>query len=215
VGLVPGTRFETFGLSFDHKFKSNTYLGIDGEILNSDGRRTVGALTNSIFIPVPDSAASTRQTINFQERTLVVTLNQLIGENWSIGARYRLTQADLNSRFTDVPAAVANAAGINQNQSATLHQLNLFAIYQHRCGFFSEGDAIWSKQSNSGYAPALAGDDFWQFNLFAGYRFAHRHAEARIGVVNLSGRNYQLNPLTLYSELPRERSFVASLKFYF
>lgn len=215
VGLVPGTSFETFGLGLDHKFKSNTYFGVDAQLLRSDGSREVGALTNQSFIPVPDSPASTRQTIHYQEKSLVITLNQLIGENWSVGARYNLTHADLTGRFVDVPVAVANAAGINQNQSATLNQLNLYAIFQHRCGFFSEFDALWSSQSNQGYTPGLPGDDFWQFNVFAGYRFAHRHAEARIGVLNLTDRNYQLNPLNLYNELPRERSFVASLKFYF
>jgi tetratricopeptide (TPR) repeat protein len=215
VGLVPGTRFETFGLGFDHRFKSNTYFGIDAELLRSEGDRTVGALTNSVFIPVPDSPASTRQSLEFEERSLTVTLNQLIGDNWSVGARYRLTHAELTGRYIDVPAAVADAAGINQNQSALLQQLNLFAIFQHRSGFFGEADAIWSHQSNSGYTPGLPDSDFWQFNIFAGYRFAHRHAEARVGVVNLTGRDYQLNPLTLHSELPRERSFVASLKFYF
>jgi tetratricopeptide (TPR) repeat protein len=215
VGLVPGTRFETFGLGVDHRFKTGTYLGVEGEWLRSEGSRTVGVLTNSTFIPVPDSPASTRQTIDFDEQTLVVTLNQLIGNNWSVGARYRLTHAELDGRFTDVPADVADAAGINQDQSATLHQLNLFAIYQHRCGFFAEGNAIWSKQDNSGYTPSLSGDNFWQFNIYAGYRFANRHAELRVGIENLSNEDYKLNPLTLYSELPRERSFVAGFKFYF
>jgi hypothetical protein len=39
--------------------------------------------------------------------------------------------------------------------------------------------------------------------------------EARVGVLNLADQNYRLNPLTLYNELPRERTFVASLKWYF
>jgi hypothetical protein len=42
-----------------------------------------------------------------------------------------------------------------------------------------------------------------------------RHAEARIGLLNITDQDYKLNPLTLYSELPRERTFYASFKFYF
>jgi len=36
-----------------------------------------------------------------------------------------------------------------------------------------------------------------------------------LGVLNLADRDYHLNPLTLYNDLPRERTLVASLKFYF
>ena len=59
------------------------------------------------------------------------------------------------------------------------------------------------------------GNNFWQFNAYAGYRFLRRHAEVRIGVLNMTDRDYRLNPLTLYNELPRERMFYASFKFYF
>ena len=215
TGLVPGTRFETFGLGLDHLFKSGTYLGIDAELLRSEGSRWVGVLTNHNFIPVPDRPSITRQSLDFEERSFVVTLNQLVDESWSVGARYRLSHAELTGRYPDVPVAVAATAGLTQDQNATLHQLNLYAIFQHRCGFFTEFDGLWNAQSNHGYTPDEPDNAFWQFNAFAGYRCFRRHAEIRLGVLNLAGQDYRLNPLTLYSELPRERTFVASFKFYF
>jgi len=45
-------------------------------------------------------------------------------------------------------------------------------------------------------------EDFWQFNVFAGYRFARRRAELLVGGLNLTGQDYRLNPVTLYAELP-------------
>ena len=42
-----------------------------------------------------------------------------------------------------------------------------------------------------------------------------RRIEARLGVLNLTDHDYRLNPLTLYNDLPRERTIVASLKIYF
>jgi hypothetical protein len=39
--------------------------------------------------------------------------------------------------------------------------------------------------------------------------------EVRVGVFNLTDQDYQLNPLTLYSELPRERLFAASFRFFY
>ena len=61
---------------------------------------------------------------------------------------------------------------------------------------FARADATWYHQSNSGYTPALPGDDFVQENLYVGYRFLQRRAELMFGVLNLSGVNYNLNPLS-------------------
>jgi len=215
-GLVPGTVFETFGLGLDQRFKTGTYLTVQAEKLDSEGTRTVGILNNSDpLVPIPDTPGSTSQKLEYTEKSLVVALNQLVGKQWAFGARYRLTKADLASSFTDIAPSLFGAAALHQDVSATLNQLDLFAIYQHRCGFFAQFDAVWSQQSNHDYTPALAGDDFWQYNVFAGYRFLQRRIEARVGVLNLSNRDYKLNPLTLYNELPRERTFVASLKINF
>ena len=215
VGLVPGTSFDTYSLGFDHTFKTKTYFGIEGEILKSDGTRTVGVLTNSTGIPVPDSASSTRQNLDFTEKSLTVTLNQLLSEEWSLGTRYKLTHGDFDGRFTDIPSSVADARALNRNEQSTLHQLSLNALYHHRCGFFAQVQGLWTSQHNSGFVPKEPGDDFWQLNAFVGYRFWHRAAEATIGVLNITDQNYRLEPLTLYSELPRERTFYARLKFYF
>jgi tetratricopeptide (TPR) repeat protein len=215
IGLVPGTEFETFGLGLDHKFKTGTYVGVDAELLTSEARRTFGVLTNSTFLPVPDRASTSREALDFEERSLVFTVNQLIDKEWSVGARYRLARADFDRKLLDVPAGTPGTEGINQDVEATLHQLNMYAIYSHRCGFFSQFHSIWNTQSNHGYAPDLPGDDFWQFNFFAGYRFPRRLAEIRLGILNLTDRDYRLNPLNLYFEQPRERTFTARLRFSF
>lgn len=215
VGLVPATRFETYGLGWDQSFKSGTYFVIQGQILNSDTTRTVGALTNSdIFAPLPNSASSLRQSLEYEEQSLIVAVNQLLGDQFAVGARYRLTGADLDSEFR-VPSTVVNAAAFNQDVSATLNQLDLHLFFNHPSGFFAQFNAIWSQQSNSGYTPSLPSENFWQYNVFAGYRFLQRRVEVAVGVLNLTGNDYNLNPLTLYNELPRERTFTASLKLFF
>ena len=96
-----------------------------------------------------------------------------------------------------------------------MQQLDLYVIFNHRSGFFSKFDALWSAQSNSGYALPLPVDDFWQLNLFVGYRFPRRLAEVRLGLLNLMDQNYQLNPLNLYAELPHERMVTINVKFNF
>jgi outer membrane receptor for ferric coprogen and ferric-rhodotorulic acid len=70
-------------------------------------------------------------------------------------------------------------------------------------------------QSNRGYTPDRPGDDFWQFNVHLGYRWLQRRLETRISLLNLTDRNYRLNPLNLTAELPRERTLAMSLRFNF
>ncbi|MBI3881027.1 MAG: FecR domain-containing protein [Verrucomicrobia bacterium] len=213
VGLVPGTRFETFSLGFDQSFPTHTYFSIEGEWLNSIGDRVVGTTANVGFLPIPRAAGSAGQRLDFRERSVLVTLNQLVERDFSFGARYRVSDAKLDAIFPDI--AVANASGANQHVNALMHQVTLFAGYTHPCGFFAQTDAVWTRQSNLGYGTPLPGDDFWQFNVWAGYRFLHRAAEVRVGVLNLMDRDYSLNPLNLHAEQPRARTFAASFRFYF
>ena len=165
------------------------------------------------WFPNPPAASGVPESLDFRERTLTVTLNQLVGKLWSVGASYRLTDADLDDRFRGLTPALASV--VNRDVSATLHQVNLGGTFNHPCGFYAQAGAIWSQQSNRGYAPDIPGDDFWQYNAFVGYRFARRHADLRLGLLNIGDRNYRLNPLTLYSELPRERTLSARLQFAF
>ncbi len=219
VGLVPGTRFTTYGIGLDRSFKSNTYLSIDGEILTSDGQRTLGVVTNSFQdfppgeVPPSDKPGNTRQNIHYTEKSLVISLNQLIDRDWSVGGRYQLSYADLESAFPDLPGPVAGT--VNQNVKGAFEQLILYINYNHPCGFFSEAQGLWTAQRNQGYNPGLDSTYFWQFNAFAGYRFLQRQAEIKLGVLNINNQNYLLNPLNLYTDLPRERTFTVALKFYF
>jgi hypothetical protein len=208
--MVPGSHFETWGVGLDHKFTSRTYVGVEGEILNSEGARKRGVFD---FPSRPALPSVTQEDLDYRERTLAITVNQLVGEQWAVGARYRLSDADLQERWPAVAAAVYPPA--DTAVAATLHQLSVFALFNHRSGCFAQAECAWQTQSNRGYSPDLPGDDFWQFNVFAGYRFPRRVAEVSVGLLNLSDQNYRLNPLNLHPELPRERSFVVRAKFSF
>ena len=221
AGAAASPTFETWGLALDHKLGSGTYFGIETELLKSEVDRRLGSIELSDFVifPVPDAkntASSTRQHLDYQEKNLVLTLNQLVGDQWSVGMRYRVSEADLNTSFPDIPDAVSG--GSNIDTVAALQQLNLYTRFNHPSGFFGLFESLWSKQSNRGYSTDLPGDDFWHFNIYAGYRFvqrADRAAELKLGLLNLTDQDYQLNPLNLYNELYRDRTFTVSFKFYF
>ena len=214
-GLVPGTRFDSWTIGFDQSLRSQTYFGVSAELLQSDGSRDVGAFTNSIaFIPVPNEPATTGQILDYQERNLSAYVNQLVGRDWSLGGRYRLSDAKLNTTLPNL-AGITGVSAQEQDERAVLQHGQLFLIYNLPCGFFAEWSSDWYHQDNYGYSPGLSGDDFWQHNIFAGYVFPHRHAELRLGFLNLTGQDYRLNPLNLQSELTRGRTFTASLRLNF
>ena len=214
-GLVPGTEFETISAGFDQSLASGTFFGIEAERLTSAGSRTVGLLTNSTFLPVPDSPSGTRQNLDFREHDLSAYAGQLLGDYFSVSARFRRSEAHLLGKFPQIPAGINGLDTLEQNNRATLHHLSLAANMNLPSGFFARWQTDWYDQRSSGYTPALANADFWQHDIFAGYRFPRRYAEIRLGVLNLAGRNYHLYPLNLYAELPRARTLALSLRLNF
>ena len=223
-GLAPGSEFETVSVGIEHKFPTRTYVNLVAERLTSDADQNFGAfdyphvavdpiLGLSLLQALP---ATLGRTLDFEERTFTATVNQLLGERWSLGASYRLSEADLRDSYPASIASLPTSPALDV--SATLHQVTGFVRFNHECGFFSEFSSMWTQQSNRGYGTGvkdLPGDDFWQFNVFAGYRFLQRRAEVRVGVLNLTGQDYRLNPLNLHDEYPRERTFYTSLRLNF
>jgi hypothetical protein len=216
AGSQAGARLETGSLEWDHRFPTETWLAIRSDVNRSKLRRRVGVFEQQ-FLAEPSSAL---EQLDFREVSGSVTLNQLVGKGGALGAQYRLSNAQLDD---DYPGILENAPHLfppnelkpRQDLESTLHQVQLFAVYNHDSGGFGRLEALWSTQSNQGYAPARPGDDFWQLNAFLGYRFPDRRAEIRLGLLNLTDQDYRLNPLNLIAGLPRDRTFTASLRLNF
>jgi Flp pilus assembly protein TadD len=223
-GLAPGSEFETVSVGLEHRLPTRTYLNLVAERLTSDAGQNVGAFGYPFSVPGPSPGISFQEAqpstltrlLSFEERTFTATVNQLLGERWSVGASYRLSEADLREGYPSSIATLPSSPA--HDVSATLHQITGFVRFNHESGFFGEFNSVWTQQSNRGYgtgAKDLPGDDFWQFNIFAGYRFLQRRAEVRVGVLNLTRQDYRLNPLNLHDEYPRERTFYTSLRLNF
>ena len=209
VGSVSAPTFETRGLALDLKLGPRTYAGFEVAQRESTVDRNIGVfiLQNGV------TTGFTPERLDYQERTLGVSLNQLVGDHLALGTSYRLLRADLHDALPAVPVAVLPAA--DQQLRSTLHQASGYVLLNHPSGFFGKAETRWYHGDNAGYTPALAASDFWQHNLYAGWRFAHRRAELALGILNLTGQDYRLNPLASYQELPRERVFQVRLNFQF
>ncbi len=210
-GTPPAAQFETWGLGAEHKFPTRTYLDIEAQLLTSRGNQLIGAWSSSP-IPVPTAVADLPQTQYFQEKDAFVSLSQLIGKELSVGARYSLTSVDLSTHLT-LPPGTSDPGLYNLHENSTLNEVSLFANFAAPCGFFSQFQANWWDQFNT--LPGEGGDNFWQFNFYAGYRFPRRHIEVSVGVVNIGNQDYKIDPVTYFLEQAHSRTFVASLKFNF
>ncbi len=212
VGSVDAPEYQTAGLALDFKFPTRTYAGIDAERLESNVRRSIGvfSLVNAQRPFVP---SSTRENLDYRENSLAVSLDQLVGDMVVLGASYKFDQVELRDVYPQIPVSVLPSA--RRTFDADLHEATGFIVLNHPSGFFARAEAQWYHQHNSGYTPPLPGDDFVQENLYLGYRFLRRRAELMLGVLDLSGQDYRLNPLNTYMELPRERSYIVRLNFVF
>jgi tetratricopeptide (TPR) repeat protein len=218
VGSVAAPTYDTAGILIEDRFPTGTYVGLQGTFLQSDVDRTVGDFDAFLApfggrINPPIVGSSTQQQLRYEEQGILATVNQLVGDEWSFGARYQFTNSRLRTIFTEIPTAIV--PGADHLEKATLHQGQLFALYNHRSGFFARLEGYWARQSNVGYSPDIPGDDIFQLNAYVGYRFRRNFGDVTLGFLNATDQDYKLNPLNYYNELPRERTLVVRARFNF
>lgn len=215
VGSVSAPTYNVAGAALDLKFKTRTYVGLQAQYLSADVQDQIGVFAFPTNVPLNSMSvvpSSTPRHLEYDEPSLALTANQLVGNCWSLGAQYRIAQSKLQTIYPEIQPVDPNA---DHTVKATLQQARLFAVFNHPSGFFMRAESLWYHQDNSGYSPPLPGDDFFQENILAGYRFRRQYGEISFGVLNLSNTGYHLNPLNNYSEIPTERAFLVRLALSF
>ncbi len=249
IGSVAGSRLRIAGVSLEQKLPSRLYFAVEVERLEQrlDTRDGVFDNLDDVGNPLGILPSSLVERIRYREDIFTASVNKLLGPTLSLGARYRYTKSDLHRELPELTAALKVSQdsgavdGLAQNANTRLvsglHELSLFAIYNHPSGFFARGEANYYRQANASYVndatlsepgadgrahaivttsnTGVAGDNFWQFNLLAGYRFSRNRCEVSCGVLNLANRDYRLSVVNPYEELPRERTFVVRCKLNF
>ncbi len=214
AGSVEAPRYETMGLSLEGKLPSRTWWGLTGNIIEQEVDRTLGAFTGYDLGVFPNSPAffpdSTAQHLDYREESLALSINQLLGDQFSLGAGYRYTHSELRTTFTDISASILAAA--DTKDEATLQEFSLYANWNSPTGFFARVEANYFDQSladdPNAHTPVRSGDDFWQCNAFAGYRWHRNLCEVSAGILNLGGSDYRLSPLNPYPYLERDETLV-------
>jgi tetratricopeptide (TPR) repeat protein len=211
---VSAPSFNTFGAALDLKLSSRTYISVQAELIQSEADETFGLFETASGTNFP--ATSTTQRFNYTEQSLIATFNQLVGNELSFGAVYQVTRSRLETAFPGIPDPLSfYGAAPDPDVHAVLQQVTPYILVNHPSGVFVRLEAPWYSQSNSGYSTPLPGDEFYQVNLFVGYRLPRRYGAFMAGLQDINGRNYRLNPLTPYEELPRERVWSIRLQLAF
>ena len=218
IGDSSGATLDTYDISLEQKFDTGTYVGVSGEMLYSQHDELQGAYIFDASSPLdyPIYPNGMKRTLDYREKSVAFTVDQLLGRQWSIGARYRLSQAKLDLSYPlvkpNLPVYELDAPFRPcQNPDSVLQTVSLHANWNHPSGLFSSLEGNWYRQSNSGFTPAEPGDNFWQLNAYAGWRFWHRKAEISVGLLNVTDQNYRLEPLNFYNEMARSRTFITRL----
>jgi hypothetical protein len=126
------------------------------------------------------------------------------------------------------------APQVHTKEVGQLHDAFFTVNWNHPSGWFAVAEAHWYHQDSDKFQDELVGqemltdgatrnhfrvknvgmpgDDFWQINLRAGYRFWQNRGELSVGVLNLNDHDYRLNPVNYYAELPRVRTFFVNCR---
>jgi tetratricopeptide (TPR) repeat protein len=217
VGSVAAPTFENAGLLVEDKFGTGTYVALQAGLLWSDVDHRIGTfdapVTNGRIDP-PIVPSSTPQQLRYEEENLLFTFNQLLGDRWSLGANYSVIFSDLQTLFPAIPQSISPQLA-DSRVKATLHQGQIFAIYNHPSGWFGRLEGYWARQSNVGYVPDIPGDEIFQLNAYAGFRFRRNYGSVTLGLLDINDQDYKLNPLNYYNELPRERTLAVQVRLNF
>ncbi|MCC7373511.1 MAG: tetratricopeptide repeat protein [Verrucomicrobiales bacterium] len=209
LGSLGGQEMETFGLAFDHRFPSDTFVVVTAEDLTSQADPMAGVYRHD-QITQQVTEEQLRRNVEYRERSLSVTLGQLAGDWFAINVSYRLSESSLEENWE-----AASFANYGLRERAVLHQVDLGARFHHPSGWFARWNSGWRVQYRSGKGYDLPGDEFWQHDVWLGWRGYQRRVEVAVGLLNLTDRNYGLDPLSYYLELPRERMLVVDFRLQF
>jgi outer membrane receptor protein involved in Fe transport len=210
-GSVEAPLYQIIGLSAEGSLPRRTWWGASVNAIQQDVTRTRGAFTgyeSGVFQISPAYFPDgTTQRLDYHEESLALTLNQLVGDEFSIGAGYRLTRSELQTVFTEL----LNQAGTDLTDVATLQEFSLHGNWNSPTGIFARLEANWFHQhlddDPDRTTPVRSGDEFLQFNAWAGYRFDRNLCEITAGVLNIGGTDYHLSALNPHAEIVRDRTF--------
>ena len=200
AGSVEAPLYQILGLSAEGSLPTRTWWGVSANVIEQDVNRTLGAFTgydlggvspnDTRLFPGRHAAASGLPRGKPQLHPQSTARRRVRHRR-----AYRLTRSELQ---THAPGSADSSRERILTDKATLQELSLYGNWNSPTGFFAHVEANWFHQDlDDDPARNLdrAGDEFVQFNAWAGYRFDRNLCEITAGVLNIGDTDYQLSPL--------------------
>jgi tetratricopeptide (TPR) repeat protein len=218
AGSVEAPRYSIAGLGIEGWLPTRTWWGLSGGLIDQKVNRSLGMFTGYNGLPSPTEplyfADQTPERLDYRETRIQATINQLLGDEFAVGAVWQVTRSDLE---TLRPRLQPLVGGLDDR--AVLNEFSLFADWNSPHGFFARFEAnafsqdLDRKGPGAGSNPlAKRGDDFIQLNAWTGYRFHDNLCELAAGILNLGDVKPGLSPLSPCAELPDRRTVAVSLR---
>ena len=211
AGSVEAPVYDILGAGLDFKFPTSTYVTIEAGERRQRLDRQIGILNFDAFFATT-TPGSTDESLRFRERSAVLTINQVLGENVFLEGQYRVTDSRLRQDRPSIPATAAFSR--TTISSGSLQQWRAALLFTLPESFFARAEATWWDQNGRDSLSGVS-DAFPQINLLAGWRFRNRRGDITIGLLNVTGDDYRLSPINYYTETPRERTLYTRLRFNF
>lgn len=209
VGALASPEFDTIGAAISYQLPSRTYFGVEGFFRTAKSTQDFGVITIDTNFNYADPL-QLQENLEYQEFGGSVYVNQLLGEQWAVGARYTYTEGELDRAYPQLTAA--GITGFSSSESSDLHQAETYLIWNHESGWFSRLNARFFSQENDGYTTARPGDSWTQIDFSVGKRLFDNRGSLECGVLNLAGDDYRFNPLLTLPEFPQERLFFVEMR---
>lgn len=203
VSSVSGPEFEVFGGGISWSGPHDFYLDLSWAERRSEALR-YGGFIDYRGVPGASTIGLVADNNDFEERELELALHKLIGDSFTAGLRYRFIEAEYRNEL------LFDGLDSSLRGDSTLQVLTAQLGYQHPAGWMARLESSYLEQENDIYS--LPDEDLFQTNVILGYRMPGRRIQLQVGVLNVEDEDYRLFALTPFLELPRERTFFASVK---
>ena len=218
VGGLSGERTKVWQADGRFRLGCDNYLVVAWQHLESKMEREIGAYNLVEFADPQPQISHTREGLHFREDSFQVSIRHLFGESFSVGAKYQLSRAKLDQMSAVQPSLFIAPTHGTSFREGMLQSVNIDGLTSFPNGLFAGASVAWYCQSDltdTTLSGRLPGENFWQFNLQAGYRSPRRHFECTVGLLNVTGTDYRLHPINSYLDLPRKRTLAVMTRFNF
>ncbi len=216
VGSVAAPSMKVVGLALDLKLREGWYVGASLSQLSSESERGDGAFLQSSRRLGGFGVAELAERVDYDEESLEVVVNRLLGDCCSLGVSYSVVRSELDRDWSARP--FGNEPFQDRNHESLLHRWSQSFVYNGPHGLFFGESLDWyvqKAQSSTEQDGPTSDVSVPLLNIHFGYRFPKQRAKLTFGLLNLVDNHKSLGPMASVYRYPLGRAFECQLELRF